>query len=293
MVTVRERWLTWEGMRYRVWERLVPGSDAPPLVLVHGYAASLEQWGRFLRDIGPEVPAVAVDLVGFGQSSKPRRAPYGRAFFIRQLEHLRRHYGWRRVAVVGHSMGGMVAIEWAGAHPDAVEAIIAIAPGGMGPTVEVTRRQQRVLNVLARPGLTRLLYTTAVRLPYRWLIHNAYADPASTDPTTEVALRAALRSKGATWSYSAPMRTPGAFSITAHAEDIRCPLHLIWGRKDALLPMHLAERFVARFPQATVTLLPGGHCVHEERSREVVAEVRTLLTLDGLLAPGPAPVAVS
>jgi len=288
-VQVRERWLDWDGMRYRVWERRVPGSDVPPLVLVHGYAACIEQWGRFIRDIGPDVPVYAVELVGYGQSSKPRRAPYGRAFYVRQMEHLRAHYGWGRVVAIGHSMGGMIAISWAAAHPAAVASVVAVSPGGFGPEFSSSPRQRHAIAVLGRPGLTRLLYALITRLPYRLLSASAYADHAILDPATQRALRVALRAPGAEWSYSAPVRDPEMFTITARGGDIRCPLHLIWGRDDALLPMANADTFLAVFPQATITYLPGGHCVQEERSREVTAEVRTLLTLDRLLAPAPAP----
>ena len=130
-VTVTERWHRWDGMRYRVWARPVPGSAMPPLVLVHGYAACVEQWGRFIRDIGPDVPLYAVDLIGFGASSKPRHAPYGRAFYLAQLEHLRAEYGLERVVPVGHSLGGMLGIEWAAERPEAVASVVAIAPGGL------------------------------------------------------------------------------------------------------------------------------------------------------------------
>jgi len=288
-VQVREQWLNSDGMRYRVWERGVPGSDMPPVVLVHGYAACVEQWGRFIRDIGPDVPVYGVELIGYGQSSKPRHAPYGRAFYVRQMEHLRAHYGWERVVAVGHSMGGMVAISWAAAHPAAVASAVAISPGGIGPEFSASRLQQRVMSALSRPGLTRLAYALTTRLPYRLLSASAYADHAFLDPATQRALKRALRAPGAEWSYSASVREPERFTITARGDDVRCPLHLIWGRDDALLPMANADAFLAVFPQATLTYLPGGHCVQEERSREVTAEVRTLLTLDRLLAPAPAP----
>lgn len=288
-VQVRERWLNWDGMHYRVWERPVPGSDVPPLVLVHGYAACVEQWGRFIRDIGPEVPVYAVDLIGYGPASKPRRAPYGREFYVRQLEHLRAHYGLPRVVAVGHSMGGMIVISWAAMRPEAVASVVAVSPGGLGPESEVAPWQRPLIPVLSRPGLTRLIYELTTHLPYRVLSYPAYADHAAVDPVTQRALRAAMRSPGAEWSYSAPVREPDRFIVTAHEEELRCPLHLIWGRDDMLLPMANADWFSERFPDATLTLLHGGHCVHEERSRAVAAEVRTLLVRDRLLAPAPAP----
>jgi pimeloyl-ACP methyl ester carboxylesterase len=289
-VTVMERWHAWNGLRYRVWERPVPGSAMPPLVLVHGYAACVEQWGRFIRDIGPDVPVYALDLIGFGEASKPRDAAYGRAFYLAQLEHLRRAYGLARVVAVGHSLGGMLAVEWAAECPDAVASVIALAPGGLLAGEEFSPRQQAVMRKLATPAITRLLFGLISHLPYRILSAPAYADRAAMEPYTQAAIKRAMRSPGAVWSYSALPRNQAAFHALAHAATVRCPLHVIWGTRDVQVSRAEIATLTRRFPCMTLTELEGGgHCIHEERSREVAAEVRTLLVSDGLLAPIPAP----
>lgn len=289
-VTVTERWQVWNGMRYRVWERPVLGSGVPPLVLIHGYAACVEQWGRLIRDVGPDVPVYAVDLIGFGASSKPRHAPYGRAFYLAQLEHLRQAYGLARVVPVGHSLGGMLGIEWAAARPEAVAAVIAIAPGGLLSGDEFSPRQQAVMRKLATPAVTRLLFGLVTHLPYRVLSAPAYADRAAMEPYTQAAIKRSLRSPGAMWSFSALLRNQTAFHAVAHTETVQCPLHVIWGMQDVQVSREEITALKHRFPQATLTELEGGgHCVQEERSREVAAEVRALLVLDDLLNPVPAP----
>lgn len=289
-VTVREQWHRWGGMRYRVWARPVPGSTAPPLVLIHGYAACVEQWGRLIRDIGPDVPAYAVDLVGFGESSKPRHAPYGRAFYVEQLEHLRGQYGLRQVIPIGHSLGGMLGIEWAAEHPEAVAAVIAIAPGGLLTGDEFTAWQNTLIRRIATPVVTRALFGFITHLPYRLLSAPAYADRAAMEPYTEAALKRAMRAPGAAWSYSALIRNQHAFHSVAHTAGVRAPLHIIWGTKDVQVSRREIATLKWRFPRATLTeLAGGGHCVHEERARAVAAEVRTLLVADGLLRPSPAP----
>jgi len=293
-VTVRERWQTWAGMRYRVWERPAPGSATPPLILIHGYAACAEQWARCIRDIGPDVPVYAIDLIGFGRSSKPRNAPYGRDFYVRQLEHCRAQYGWQSVVPVGHSFGGMIGIEWAGTHPDAAAAVIAIAPGGLFYGDEIGPRERRILEAFSRPGLTRLLYAAITHLPYRLLSAPAYADRAAMDPHTQIALRRALRAPGAAWSYSALFRHPDDFRVVTDASHIRCPLHIVWGTRDVQVTWDDVAFLRRRFPDATMTTLEGGgHCAHEERAREVAAEIRTLLVTDGLLNPVPAPLVLT
>ncbi len=289
-VTVTERWHVWNGLRYRVWERLAPGSDAPPLVLIHGYAACVEQWGRFIRDIGPDVPVYALDLVGFGEASKPRDADYGRAFYLAQLEHLRRAYGLARIVAVGHSLGGMLAVEWAAARPEAIASVIALAPGGLLAGEEFSAWQRTMMRKLATPAITRLLFGLVTHLPYRLLSAPAYADRAAMEPYTQAAIKRAMRAPGAVWSYTALFRNEAAFHAVAHTATLCCPLHVVWGTRDVQVSRAEIATLIRRFPRMTLTELEGGgHCIHEERSREVAAEVRALLVSDGLLAPIPAP----
>ena len=222
-VTVTERWHHWDGMRYRVWARPVPQSATPPLILIHGYAACVEQWGRFIRDIGPDVPVYAVDLIGFGESSKPRQAPYGRAFYLAQLEHMRFAYGLERVVPVGHSLGGMLGIEWAAERPAAIPSVVAIAPGGLLAGDEFTAWQSAAIRRISTPVVTRALYSFVTHLPYRILSASAYADRAAMDPHTQIALKRGMRSPGAAWSYSALIRRPDAFHATAQRVGLALP----------------------------------------------------------------------
>jgi pimeloyl-ACP methyl ester carboxylesterase len=289
-VTVTQRWHEWQGLRYRVWERPVPASATPPLVLIHGYAACVEQWGRFIRDIGPDVPVYALDLIGFGEASKPRNAPYGRALYLAQLEHMRRAYGLARVVAVGHSLGGMLGIEWAAEQPDAIASVIALAPGGLLSGDEFSPWQQAIMRKVATPPITQLLFGLVSHLPYRFLSAPAYADRAAMEPYTQAALKRALHSRGAVWSYSALFRDQEHFHIVARTAHLRCPLHVLWGTRDVQVSRGEIASLKRRFPHMTLTELEGGgHCIHEERSREVAAEVRTLLVADGLLAPVPVP----
>lgn len=269
-------------MRYRVWERPVPGSAMPPLLLLHGYGACVEQWGRFIRDIGPDVPVYAIDRIGYGRASKPADAPYGRDFFLAQLDHLRSVYGWRQVIPVGHSAGGLLGILWAAARPALIPAVIAIAPGTVYQDQEVTEPIRRLLAFFSRPTLVRALYPLIARLPYRLLAALSYADYAAIDPMTRRAIQAAMRAPGALWSYSAPFRQPHRYRLQPERLAVTCPVHLLRGAKDRMVSVAEMERYAQQFPHVTMTTLEGGgHCVHEERSREVAAEVRALITLDG------------
>jgi pimeloyl-ACP methyl ester carboxylesterase len=256
----------------------------PPLVLLHGFAACVEQWGRFIRDIGPDVPVYALDRIGYGRASKPVDAPYGRDLYLGQLDHLRATYGWHQVIPVGHSAGGLLGILWAAAHPEIVPAVFAIAPGATYPEDDVPGPVRRVLALCARPTIVRAVFPLIRRVPYRLLAAASYADYAAIDPITRRAVQTALRSQGAMWSYSAPFRQPQQFRFDLARLQAVCPVHLLRGGKDLMVTLSEMERYARQFPHVTMTTLEGGgHCVHEERSREVAAEVRALLTLDGFL----------
>jgi pimeloyl-ACP methyl ester carboxylesterase len=283
-VTVKERWLNWHGLRYRVWERPVPGSLVPPLVLLHGFAACVEQWGRFIRDIGPDVPVYAIDRIGYGRASKPAEAPYGRDLYLGQLDHLRATYGWERVIPVGHSAGGLLGILWAAAHPEIVPAVFAIAPGATYPEDGIPAPIRRMIACCNRPAIVRAIFSLIACIPYRLLALASYADYAAIDPVTRRATLAALHAPGAMWSYSAPFRQPANFRFMPAQLAAACPVHLLRGGKDRIVSVAEMAQYARQFPHATMTTLEGGgHCVHEERSREVAAEVRALLALDGFL----------
>jgi monooxygenase len=191
---------------------------------------------------------------------------------------------------VGHSLGGMLGIEWAAEKPEAVASVVAIAPGGFLSGDEFTAWQSTVIRRISTPLVTRALFSFVTHLPYRLLSAPAYADRAAMEPYTRAALKRAMHSPGAVWSYSAPVRNHDAFRAVAPSVGVACPLHIIWGTRDVQVSRAEIAALTRQFPHATLTELDGGgHCVQEERSRAVAAEVRTLLVVDGLLAPVPAP----
>jgi pimeloyl-ACP methyl ester carboxylesterase len=100
------------------------GSGSPPIVLVHGwtcnhtyFAPQRDHWAKRHR-------VVSVDLRGHGQSDKPK-GPYTIAGFADDVAWLCRELGLEKPVVVGHSMGGMTAIELAARHPELPSAIVA------------------------------------------------------------------------------------------------------------------------------------------------------------------------
>ncbi len=121
----------------------------PPLVFVHGWAASHRFWKYTLGAFAPRYCCIAPDLVGFGISEKPHR-DYSVEALARWLGRFLDALGLRRVTLVGHSMGGTLALLFALDHPDRVERLAVVNPVVQGPTAFNSRTLLLTLPVVRR-----------------------------------------------------------------------------------------------------------------------------------------------
>ena len=130
------------------------GTGPEALLLIHGMAGSSETWRAVLPQLSRRYRVVAPDLLGHGQSAKPR-GDYSLGAFAVWLRDLLDELGISRATIVGQSLGGGVAMQFVYQHPDYCERLILISSGGLGPDVGwtplvVTRLAPR-LGVVRQP----------------------------------------------------------------------------------------------------------------------------------------------
>lgn len=89
------------------------GGDGPPVILLHGLGGTVEAWDEVAPELGYR--AVAIDLRGHGHSGD---GPWDWDVILDDIEVVVRHLGLGTPPIVGHSMGGMIAMRWAGRHPE-------------------------------------------------------------------------------------------------------------------------------------------------------------------------------
>ena len=111
------------GTRINYWRH----GRGRPLVVLHGVTDWGLDWARFARRAGDQLDCVLLDQRGHGYSDKPERG-YAYADFAADAWAVIRHLGLERPAVLGHSMGGGVALALAAAHPDAIERLLLVDP---------------------------------------------------------------------------------------------------------------------------------------------------------------------
>jgi pimeloyl-ACP methyl ester carboxylesterase len=244
------------------------------VVMLHGWVASAYSFRHELESL-PKLGAhcIAVDLRGFGLSDKPSaRGSYTLDAYVADLDALLDELSLLRVVLVGHSMGGGIALAYALSRPERVRGLVLVSPTGIVPVafLGIPRLMPRML--AARGGR---------RLVPRWLAgwilrHLAYSNASRV-------------AEGDVDEYWAPTQLPGLeLAARASAEEfdwrplaatqlerLATPSLVILGRKDRLI--RDAAPVAGSIPGATVRELDAGHVAHEERPDEANQLVASFL----------------
>ena len=233
------------------------------VLLIHGMGGSSQTWREVLPHLAARHRVIAPDLLGHGQSDKPR-ADYSLGAFAVWLRDLLYQLGVSRVTLVGHSLGGGVAMQFAHQHPEYVERLVLISSGGLGPELGHTLRlmsapgAEFVLPVIAPQKVVALgerlrgwLASVGVRSAQADETWNAYISLA--DPKTRVAFLRTLRS---VVDYRG--QAVSAFNKMHFTSGM--PALLIWGEQDRLIPAAHGHDAHEALPGSTLVTLPGvGH----------------------------------
>lgn len=237
------------------------GSGEPAALFVPGLGAQWRVWARNLPAIATRRRAIAVDLPGFG-GSEVGTSPVSIRGYAEVLDRFCDRLGLDRVVVVGNSMGGFVAAEFALLAPDRVSGLVLVDAVGMVPTrAEISRGLpflwstvllgNRVAaagrRIAARPGLRRAALSRVVHDPTAIPADLTYwALLAAPGPSSRSALKATLSYLTEDWEERV-----GA---------IDRPTLIIWGEDDALIPIRHAYEYKRRIPEARIVRLPrAGH----------------------------------
>jgi pimeloyl-ACP methyl ester carboxylesterase len=115
------------------------GEKGPVVLLIHGIAGCAEQWDQVMPLLAEHYTVVAPDLLGHGQSAKPR-GDYSLGAYAAGVRDLLLALGHRRATVVGHSLGGGVAMQFTYEYPPFAERLVLVSSGGLGPEVHLLLR---------------------------------------------------------------------------------------------------------------------------------------------------------
>lgn len=252
-----------------------------PVLLVHGTPSWSFEWRHAIAALRAHHRVIAPDHLGFGLSDKPAGATYRPEDHARRLQALVRRLDLRHVTLVVHDFGGPIGLGLLREDAARIDRIVVVNswawPHGDIPRI-------RRLSRLVRSWLGRWLYLGLNASP-RWLVPASFADrsrlPAEIHahylgPFAEPGTRTAPWVLGCELAGSDPYYA----TLWSLREVIAArPLHLVWGMDDPAFGADYLERWIAAFPRADVTRLPGvGHFPQEEAPAELLAAIERALT---------------
>ncbi|MEZ5134140.1 MAG: alpha/beta fold hydrolase [Acidimicrobiales bacterium] len=154
--------------------------DGEVLVLIHGMAGSSTTWREVLEPLAQRFRVIAPDLLGHGRSAKPAGGDYTLGAHASLVRDLLAHVGVEHATIVGQSLGGGVAMQFAYQYPELCERLVLVNSGGLGRDVSL------ILRLLSLPGAELLLPVLAPSFIRdtgnnisRWLHRNRVRPPRS------------------------------------------------------------------------------------------------------------------
>ena len=256
------RFVDVEGIRVHYQE--AGEQNAPPLILIHGFASSTLVWSKvFLPLAEAGFRVIAIDMLGFGYSGKPRNGEYTIAGQAKLLIGLLNQLGIKRATLLGSSYGGAVAATCALDYPERVDRLVLI-----GAVNNNRPLNYKLMGVFGSPvfgdvvsplliGSRRLLRRRMKRVYDRhaWVLDERRVD----------ARHLPLRAAGTQRAIIRTVRNWDAERISRDAHLIRKPTLLLWGENDREIPLADGERLHEEIPGSRlIVFLNCGHVPHEE-----------------------------
>lgn len=251
--------------------------SGPVLLLIHGLGCDSTTWDPVFDQLAESFTVIAPDLLGHGQSDKPR-ADYSVGGYANAMRDLLSVLDIDHATVIGHSFGGGVAQQFLYQYPTMVERLVLVASGGLGSDVTP------LIRFLTLPGSGPLLAAVAT-WPLRPIVATGMSALSKLPlwPTHDLDEVAKIYS-----SLGDPATRSAVQHVTKHVLDWRgqfvtaldrrylagnLPVLLIWGEEDMVLPVRHARRIAARDREEVVIIDDAAHFPYRDDPASFIALV--------------------
>jgi pimeloyl-ACP methyl ester carboxylesterase len=248
----------------RVHYQQVGEANAPPMILIHGFAASNLVWSKvFLEFAAAGFKVIAPDLPGYGYSGKPRHLDYTIASQAKMFVSFMERMGLDRAVLVGSSYGAAIAATIALDHPTLVEKLILV-----GAVTNNKPTRYMLMRLFSSPIIGDILSPLVVgsRLLLRLRMKRVYDKHSWVlDERRVEARHLPLQTRGAHRAIIRTVRRWDAERVSRDAKLLTQPTLLIWGDTDREVPLQDGERLHQEIPHSRLVVFREcGHLPHEE-----------------------------
>jgi pimeloyl-ACP methyl ester carboxylesterase len=249
------RYVTADGSRIRY----VEAGTGPAVLFIHGIGASIYSWRNTLPAVAAAgYRAIALDNRGFGLSDKPSHG-YSNADYSRLMLALLDSLRVFDAVLVGHSMGGAIAVDVALTAPGRVRGLVLIDAAGFGT------RWPSTLRIARWPLVGTLATSLRGRASTAGILRSTYADPSKVTAQDIDQYYAPVPDPEYARALSAVLREFRFDALPGRLGAVQTPTLVIWGGADRWIPPAIGRRLAAELPRAAFLMVPrAGHAAPEE-----------------------------
>ena len=238
--------------------------QGPPVVLIHGVAGRATQWDQVVALLAASHTVVAPDLLGHGESAKPR-GDYSLGAHASGVRDLLVGLGVRRASIVGHSLGGGIAMQFAYQYPELCERLVLVNSGGLGDDVHFLLRaatlpgSELVLPLIAHPNVIRM----ASVIPRALGRAGVRTRPDLTEMARGYQALADSEARNAFIQTLRAVIDPSGQRINATDRlylSAKMPTLIVWGCRDRIIPVDHGRAAHEQMPGSRLELFAdAGH----------------------------------
>ncbi len=240
------------------------GGQGEPLVVVHGGGGGAEGWLQNAAELGEHYTIYIPDLPGFGRS-QPIDGDYGMPEFVEFLEGFTHNLGLKRFHLVGHSVGGGIALHYALKFPHGIDKLVLVSSLCLGKEIALWVRFLSSSAFCRSLGVAAVAITKAVK----WLVNLVYTPLKFVNPLPQAKVKLGV-------SMTTLREQTGV--LANQLSELMMPTLLVWGANDGIVPVSQAYAAVRLIPDCQLHVFKGcGHSVYKQRVKEFSHLLTTFL----------------
>lgn len=248
--------------------------DAPAIVLVHGFTASVHTWDAWAKDLSRDHRVIRFDVPGFGLTGPmPEGDIFSADYMANIVEQLTKRLGVEQFSIAGNSMGGYIAWNYAWRYPEKVDHLIVLDP--MSYNQPMPLEMALLANTFTAP--------IAINVTHEMLIENTLNNTYGTEKEVkdetvhlyfEMIMREGNRDSASKIATRIQEINDGG-EMHRGISELQVPTMVMWGQDDTVVPYYLIKRWKHDLPQADFVTYKGiGHLPMEEAPRRSVKDLR-------------------
>ncbi len=268
--TPADEYIEVAGIKLRV--RDTGPKTASAVILLHGFGSSLETWEPWAVASSTQYRVIRFDLPGFGLTGPDPENNYSDQRAMAILAALMDRLGIQRASLIGNSLGGKLAWNFAVDYPNRVDRLVLVSPDGFAsPGFEYGKKADL-------PWLMKLLPYTLPRPMLRMNLVIAYADKSKLTPAVLTRYQDMMLAPGDREAMLERMSQVMLQNPEPLLRRIQAPTLILWGEQDGMIPFSNSADYLRDIPHATLVALPGlGHVPFEEAPADSLPPVEAFL----------------